>query len=112
MQDPLTASLVVTGLGMLILFAAMALLYGLMVAMTALIRDRATEEASPPGGTGESGRKDRQKLRAAVIAVGLARAELEWERDASARARTAASPWRQYHHQRLLNHPRDRGTCR
>jgi hypothetical protein len=97
---------------MLILFAAMALLYGLMVAMTALIKDRATEEASPPGGTGEFGRKDELKQRAAVIAVGLARNELEWGPHASPQAGTAASPWRQYHHQRLLNHPRDRGTCR
>jgi Na+-transporting methylmalonyl-CoA/oxaloacetate decarboxylase gamma subunit len=110
MQDPLATSLAVTGLGMLFLTLAMALLYGLMVAMTALIRDADADEASQPQEAGEPGHRDGQEQRAAAIAVGLARAELEWEPHAPARAGTSASPWRQYHHQRLLNHPRDRGT--
>ena len=112
MENPVATSLVVTGLGMLILFAAMALLYGLMVAMTALIMDRATDETSPPGETGEARRGDGRKQQVAAIAVALARAELERSLHTPPKTTTAASPWGQYHHQRLLDHPRDRGTRR
>jgi Na+-transporting methylmalonyl-CoA/oxaloacetate decarboxylase gamma subunit len=112
MEDALATSLIVTGLGMLFLFAAMGLLYGFMVAMTALIKSAEEDQTSKPQAIMESTRRDGQEQRVAAIAVGLARAELEAEPHAPARPGTAAKPWRQYHHQRLLNHPRHRGTVR
>ncbi len=99
MQDPLGTALVVTGVGMLALFVALALLYGLMYLMTTFIKDppvatvelTAQEPPSAPGGA----------LRAAVIAVALARAEQEQASSAPPVGETP-SAWRALHHQRQL----------
>jgi Na+-transporting methylmalonyl-CoA/oxaloacetate decarboxylase gamma subunit len=112
MEDPLATSLVVTGIGMVLLFAAMALLYGLMLAMTALIREPDAPRAPQPEGAGEPGGDEETRRKAAAIAVALARAKLERGRPAPPPASPGASPWRQLHLQRFLNHPRDRGSRR
>ena len=100
MDDPLGTSLIVTGIGMLVLFLALAFLTGLMYLMTALIKDRTSvtdpmaEEPRDVKPTQEAA------LRAAMIAVALARAERELSSvDGPDKA---ASAWRTLHHQRQL----------
>ncbi len=112
MEDPLVISLVVTGIGMLMLFLALAFLYGLMMLMTALIRDR--PEA---GGRKQEARSERQEAgsgrqRAAVIGVALARAELELKPIGGAETKVNWSPWRQFHTRRLLSMNVARRTIR
>jgi Na+-transporting methylmalonyl-CoA/oxaloacetate decarboxylase gamma subunit len=112
MENSLVVSLAVTGIGMLALFLALALLYGLMYGMTALIRERPKagdgERGSMGGGEKEAAEEDgAMQRRAAAIAVALARAECELcatglpgaEDSASPRA---PSPWWALHHSRQL----------
>jgi len=103
MDSPLTLALAVSGIGLLVLFAALAFLYVLMYAMTALIKDRPSakqEEPAPTVETDESASPPAR--RAAVIAVALARAELE-QSPASPPPETGSSSWGQYHRRRLLD---------
>lgn len=104
MDSPLTLALTVSGIGLLVLFAALAFLYGLMYAMTALIKDRPDvkrEEPAPTVETDESAAPTAR--RAAVIAVALARAELESNPAGPLPAEVGSSPWGQYHRRRLLD---------
>jgi len=117
MDSPLVVSLVVTGIGMLMLFLALAFLCGLMYLMTAVIRDR------PKGGTGEYGgveggeygsveggergsvgveEQRAMRRRAAVIGVALARAEQELSTIGAPETGAAVSAWRALHHHRQL----------
>ena len=103
MDSPLTLALTISGIGLLVLFAALAFLYVLMYAMTALIKDRPNvkqEEPAPTVETDESASPAAR--RAAVIAVALARAELE-QSPAGPPPETGGSPWGQYHRRRLLD---------
>ncbi|MBI3762756.1 MAG: hypothetical protein HY260_12985, partial [Chloroflexi bacterium] len=95
----ITASLIAV-VGMLLLFAAMAVLYGMMYLMTALIKDGGGTEANEP-----EGELDAQSLRhrAAVIAVALARAQAELSPIGWPEPEEAVRPWRQYHRNRALN---------
>ena len=103
MDNPITISLVVSGVGMLILFLALAFLYGLIMLMTALIKDRPTNQP-----TSQQTNPPTNHLRqAAVIAVALARAELDSVSLPEVEA--VPSPWQQYHRDRLLNLPTRRG---
>ncbi|HSD85223.1 MAG TPA: hypothetical protein VLG46_15275, partial [Anaerolineae bacterium] len=104
MDSLLTLSLAISGIGLLILFAALAFLYGLMYAMTALIKDRPSaqwEEPVPIVRTDE--RTARYARRAALIAVALARAELESRSVSSLPAEADSRAWGQYHRRRLLS---------
>jgi Na+-transporting methylmalonyl-CoA/oxaloacetate decarboxylase gamma subunit len=79
MDDPLTVSLLVTAIGMAVVFLAMALIYGAMQLLTAVARDRRNEQAEPtsppPVETSEgSWASDDDRLRAAAVAIALARA--------------------------------------
>ncbi len=102
MDHPLTLALTVSGIGLLILFAALAVLYGLMYAMTALIKDRPSVEQEEPAPATETESVSPATRRAAVIAIALARAELE-QSPAGAQPETGSSPWGQYHRRRLLD---------
>jgi Na+-transporting methylmalonyl-CoA/oxaloacetate decarboxylase gamma subunit len=116
MDDPLTISLVVSGIGMLMLFLALALLYGLMVLMTRMtatrgrIKERPEAESGEQGSRGAGSRKQEARdgrRRAAVIGVALARAEQQLSRAGAPGAEEAVgswhvSPWRALHHQRQL----------
>ena len=112
MENSLVVSLTVTGIGMLALFLALVLLYGLMYGMTALIRERPKagdgERGSMEGGEEKAVEEDgAMQRRAAAIAVALARAECELcdtglpgaEDSAGPRA---PSPWWTLHHNRQL----------
>jgi Na+-transporting methylmalonyl-CoA/oxaloacetate decarboxylase gamma subunit len=103
-NSPLTLALAVSGIGLLALFAALAFLYGLMYAMTALIKDRPSakqEESALAVETDESAAPAAR--RAAVIAVALARAELESSPASPLPAEAGSSSWGQYHRRRLLD---------
>ena len=108
MQDPLSTALVVTGVGMLALFVALALLCALMYLMTTFIKDPPVatvklDQETPPAQEGA--------LRAAVIAVALARAEQELHIANAPSGDQTPSAWHALHHQRQLTRtPRARKT--
>jgi len=114
MDNPIVISLVVSGIGMLMLFLALAFLYGLMYLMTTLIKDRpGVEEKGSMGedvcGSVGADEQRAMRWRAAVIGVALARAEQERVVPPSVppiggeeRGRGVVSPWRALHHQRQL----------
>jgi len=95
MDNPLVISLIVSGIGMLMLFLALAFLYGLMYLMTAVIRDKPTVEVRERG--------DREvRLQVAAIGVSLARAEQEMIASGAPEEAESVSGWRMLHHQRQL----------
>jgi Na+-transporting methylmalonyl-CoA/oxaloacetate decarboxylase gamma subunit len=70
MGSDLTTALVISGVGLLMLFAALAILYGLIYAMTAFIKDRPEAEVKgPPRTAGADTRAADVKARVAVLAV-------------------------------------------
>ncbi len=97
MDDPVVISLVVTGIGMLMLFLALAFLCGLMYLMTAFIKDRPRSRAGEQRGKGAE-----EKRRVAAIAVALARAEQELASIGAPSAEGPVSAWQAFHHQRQL----------
>ena len=119
MDHPLTTSLVVSGIGMLLLFAALAFLCGLMYLMTAFIKDRpeaeeqetegekqeVSSDSSPRSAAKGEKRETGKAQRAAAIAVALARAELELGSISAPGADEAGdlSAWRALHQQRQLS---------
>ncbi|MBL7063596.1 MAG: hypothetical protein ISS49_05225 [Anaerolineae bacterium] len=114
MDNPIVISLVVSGIGMLMLFLALVFLYGLMYLMTALIKDRPGVEEKGSMGEGVCGSMgaDKQRAmrwRAAVIGVALARVEQERVVPPSVPSiggeeggGGVVSAWRVLHHQRQL----------
>jgi hypothetical protein len=124
MDNPLVVSLIVTGIGMAVLFLALAILYGLMVLMTGVIRDRGTgnrEQGTGSSGqgagigeqgmTGEAAGMERARWRAAAIGVALARAEQELGTPGLPGPPGTPSAWRALHQQRQLTlSPRPRGS--
>lgn len=119
-NDSLTTSLLVTGIGMAVVFVAMALFYASMHLLTALVRDkperdiqadtgtRIEEETGPP--IAASGPDRNAPLRAAAIAVALARAETSEQKTAGDDHGTTppVSHWGDYYRQRQLR-PGSRG---
>jgi Na+-transporting methylmalonyl-CoA/oxaloacetate decarboxylase gamma subunit len=97
MDHPLLTALTVSGIGLLALFLALLLLYGLMLLMTTLLRECPAPEA--PEATEDA---TQSRLRAAAIAVALARAAEERHPPVPA-PEEGPSPWRQVHLQRALN---------
>jgi Na+-transporting methylmalonyl-CoA/oxaloacetate decarboxylase gamma subunit len=111
LENLFVVSLVVSGLGMLLLFIALAILYGLMYLMTILLRDPTAapvhagpEDQRVPGGKEAT-------YRAAVIAVALARARQEpspvdvpatGEGTGADTRRLGVSAWWAFHHDRQL----------
>ncbi len=93
MGNPTIAALFITGIGMPMLFAALALLIVTMLLLTALTAERRPAQAPPRPTSTE---------RAAAIAVALARAEAEMTPGAPTADEEPESPWRQYHRQRVL----------
>jgi Na+-transporting methylmalonyl-CoA/oxaloacetate decarboxylase gamma subunit len=113
MENPLTISLAVTGIGMLMLFLALTLLYGLMVLMTRMTATRGRIIERPEAISRDQGSRGAQeqgamRRRAAVIGVALARAEQHTSEVGALGAEEKAasswrlSPWRALHHQRQL----------
>jgi hypothetical protein len=112
MARTLVTALVVSGLGMLALFLAMCLLYGLMYGMTAFIKGPSTTSALTEGGNSASLGDDSEagaRRRAAAIAVALARAELDGGAIDASETDEAASAWWTLHQQNQLTRYRPRG---
>ncbi len=107
MDNPLLLSWIVAGAGLLLLFLALAFLYGLMTLMTALVRDRPGEEK----GEQEARRQEAMLRRAAAIGVALARAEQETGL-IPAPEKEITSPWWTFHHHRQLTSNRHTGRIR
>jgi Na+-transporting methylmalonyl-CoA/oxaloacetate decarboxylase gamma subunit len=112
MENSLVVALAVTGIGMLVLFLALALLYGMMYGMTALIQERPKagdgERGSMGVGEKEAAEEDgAMQRRAAAIAVALARAECELCTSGLPGAEESTGPrapsaWWAMHHSRQL----------
>lgn len=116
MENPLGIALVITAIGMTLLFLSLVLFYGIIALLTAVTRERARK---PPGGAvavEELGNAlDSRALQAAAIAISLARAEADQSRGAFSDVPSLASggrdvtPWWSMHHQLRLaekNRPR------
>ncbi len=113
MASRLVTALVVSGLGMLMLFVAMLLLYGLMYGMTVLIKDRppARGQGVRTTGDGDSRVAMAGKREAAVVATALARAEEEMSEVGAQKAteETVSAWWMLHHHRQLTRDRRSRG---
>ena len=113
MENGLVVSLAVSGLGMLLLFIALVILYGLMYLMTSVLRDPGAapvrarpEEQRVPGGKEAA-------IRAAVIAVALARARQEPSPvGVPPGGEGEVSAWWALHHDRQLIHKPNRPRSR
>lgn len=115
MENPLVTALVITAIGMSLLFLSLVLFYGIISLLTAVTRDRSrvlpvgTDVAEERGGVPE-----RRTLQAAAIAIALARAELEQGPGALDGAPAFASSdrdltrWWSLHHQHRLAEKRIR----
>lgn len=111
MDQDLVAALVISAVGITLLFLALALFYGLLVLLAAVFKGRASAEGggSEPSGPGPE-RADAM-LQAAAIGVALARAEADQpaglnlvpSEEASAAA-PSVSPWWALHHQHQVRH--------
>jgi Na+-transporting methylmalonyl-CoA/oxaloacetate decarboxylase gamma subunit len=110
LENSIVAALIITAIGMTLLFLALAFFYGLMALMTAAVKDRPA--AGAPAVRQDEGRGEAALdalFQAAAIAVAVARAEAEqgFELVATAVQDEAAasgllSPWWALHHQRQL----------
>ena len=118
MDNELFLALFITAAGMTLLFLSLGLFYGLLSLMTRLFEDQPAgsgglfAKPQPPAevATTEPEAPDEpDRLRAAVVAVALARAEAEQgsERTAPRAEGDAAglepSPWWSLHHQRRMD---------
>ena len=100
MENLLLDSLLVTVVGMTLLFIALAILYGLMYLMTAVLRDpapAADESAAEPAAGDRTA-----VLQAAAIAVALTRAQQEALGAPPVEGEGGGSRWWLLHHIRRL----------
>jgi Na+-transporting methylmalonyl-CoA/oxaloacetate decarboxylase gamma subunit len=112
MDDPVVVSLVVSGVGMLMLFLALAFLYGLMYLMTTFIKDRPELDVGKQGRERAGGMKQdagggaqvpgEEEQRVAVIGVALARAELEMSGVGTPDVKATSRGWQALHRRRQL----------
>ena len=104
MENPVVAALVISLLGMPLLFLALAFFYGMLTLLATAIREWEVEPA--PEIVVEAPRDEVERLaqRAAAVAVVLARAEMEMGSDASGQEAgdREVGPWWALHHQRQL----------
>ena len=112
MENPLTTSLVISAIGISLLFLSLVLFYGILSLLTAITRERAGEaERQEP----EEHGPEHRALQAAAIAIALARIETAQgpgsagkAAGASPGALDAASWWSVHHQQRLAEEKRRR----
>ena len=106
MDNSLVTVLVISAIGMSILFLSLVLFYGIISLLATVTRDRAT--ATPERTAGEEEQRGvpaDQILRAAVVAITLARAGAQGK-DASSFSQASGerdlTPWWSLHHQHRL----------
>lgn len=106
MDDPIVASLAITLIGMPLLFLALGFFYLMLSLMTARIKARPLLTTESAGQVVDASEEDGEMLRAAAMAVALARAEAEQGLVLSgldeATAGEVTSAWWMLHHQRQL----------
>jgi hypothetical protein len=115
LENSLLAALVISVVGMTLLFLFLVFFYGLLALLAAVFKDRpssATEQAAGMEGVGDGEGTDGQEdavLRAAVVAVALARAEAEVYSGPGAVVVSeeaadglSVSAWWSLHHQRQI----------
>ena len=107
MDNALTTALLITVIGMTLLFGSLLLFYGLLSLLTATVKDRPSTTAQSTEEK-EGARQHEMSLRAAAIAIALARAEAEQRSGPPAVSGEVqspsgiVSPWWTLHHQRQL----------
>jgi Na+-transporting methylmalonyl-CoA/oxaloacetate decarboxylase gamma subunit len=118
LEDSLVTALIITAIGMTLLFLSLALFYGLLSLMTALLRERSAEADGARAREGEQaagpGAGKGARLRAAALAVALARAEAEQGTGLvpgdEVRGEAVSSWWALHHQRRLAFAPKARRT--
>ncbi len=111
MENPIVTTLVLTLVGMAVVFVTMSLFYGSMRLLTSITGKRPTEQAGPTMEPDIGRSPDTSKrLRAAAVAVALARAEMDEAQHGAGQPSTPGreTPWGDYYRQRQLR-PGDRG---
>jgi Na+-transporting methylmalonyl-CoA/oxaloacetate decarboxylase gamma subunit len=108
-ENALGTALIISAIGISLLFLSLILFYGIIALLTAVTKDK---PATPPGRTEstelQTAAPAGRALQAAAIAIALARAEAEGEAGtASASVSLASSdreitPWWSLHHQHRL----------
>ena len=104
MENSLTTSLVITAIGMTLLFLSLVLFYGILSLLTAITRER--HSASPLQQLKEHA-SEKRALQAAAIAIALARTEAAQQTTLDGGTATpsnegALTPWWSLHHQQRL----------
>ena len=114
MENSLATALIISAIGISLLFLSLILFYGIISLLTAVTRDRpATPPARANGAEEQKGAPADRALQAAAIAIVLARAEAEGAaRKASSSAPLASgdrdlTPWWSLHHQHRLAKKRE-----
>ena len=112
MDDTLVSALLITAIGMTLLFLTLVFFYGLLSLLTATIRDRPAGSDADLEPVRGAGLAEGAKLEAAAVAIALARSQ------ATQRAVVPVAPgqepaargpdrWWSLHHQRRLTHSPD-----
>jgi Na+-transporting methylmalonyl-CoA/oxaloacetate decarboxylase gamma subunit len=112
LENPLTTSLVITAIGMSLLFLSLVLFYGILSLLTAITREKPREEErQEPSAPAHQHRA----LQAAAIAIALARIEAAQGPGSAGEAaispsgdRDVTSWWSMHHQQRLAGKKRPR----
>ena len=114
MEDTLPIALGITALGMTLLFLALGLFYGLLALLTAVVRDRSAGGDVADGALALDAARAQHddmrlaRLRAAAIAVAMARAEVEAgsaARNPEGGEGVAGGGWWALHHGKRLAGP-------
>ena len=106
MDNSLVTVLVISAIGMSLLFLALVLFYGIISLLATVTRDRSTAPAGIPAGEEEQREVSADRmLRAAVVAITLARAQAQGKTASSfswASGNGDLTPWWSLHHQHRL----------
>lgn len=110
MDDTLVNALLITAIGMTLLFLTLVFFYGLLSLLTAAIQDRPSSDGSEPAPA--TSHADGAKLEAAAIAIALARSQASpqttpYVPQTEAHAAPGPDRWWLLHHQRRLAHNPD-----
>jgi Na+-transporting methylmalonyl-CoA/oxaloacetate decarboxylase gamma subunit len=101
-ENPLATVLVITALGMGLLFLALAFFYGLLSAMARGLADRAPRSPQAPALRHEDSGAEEGRMLAAAVAIALARARVPAGGPVPPAGTQAPSAWWSLHHQKRL----------
>jgi hypothetical protein len=109
LERDLVAALVISAVGITLLFLALALFYGLLVLLAAVFKGQASAGVGGPEPAGQEPESADAMLQAAAIGVALARADAERPPSLdlvpsgeAAPGSHSVSPWWALHHQRQV----------